>query len=92
MSSISIGDMVNKDIISSQTLHVSFENLLRSNVNVLKRVAVKDADRQDTQITFEELNEKSNQLARCLVDQITKNTKLEHNGLPPENSDIICNT
>ena len=81
-ASISIGN-IEDWYIGNQMLHRFFENLLEKNPRTLHRVAVKDADRRDTQITFDELNKKSNRLARCLVDRIGKNRKGVHNGLPP---------
>ena len=65
--SVSIGDTKDCDSILNQTLNGTFEKLLKSNPDLLNHIAVKDADREDTKITFDELNKKSNRLARCLV-------------------------
>ena len=65
--SISIGDTKDCDKILNQTLSSSFEKLLESNPDLLHHIAVKDADREDTKLTFDELNKKANRLARSLV-------------------------
>ena len=44
-----------------------FKSCLMSKPDLLHHIAVKDADREDTKITFDELNKKSNRLARSLV-------------------------
>ena len=79
--SISIGNVENCGDIGSETLHRFFEKQLNKNPYVLNHLAVKDADRTDTQITFAELNKNANKLARCLVDRIGKHRKQMHNGL-----------
>lgn len=79
--SISIGSVENCVDTGSETLHRFFEKQLDKNPHVLNHLAVKDADRTDTQITFAELNKKANKLARCLVDRIGKHRNQMHNGL-----------
>ena len=65
--SVSIGTIKDCDSILNQTLNGTFEKLLKSKPDLLHHIAVKDADREDTKITFDELNKKSNRLARSLV-------------------------
>ena len=65
--SVSIGDIKDCDSILNRTLNGTFEKLLKSNPDLLHHIAVKDADKEDTKITFDELNKKSNRLARSLV-------------------------
>ena len=73
--SISIGNIKDVDFILNQTLSQFFEKYLDSNRDKLHQLAVKDADKEDTQVTFDQLNKKSNQVARCLVNRVGRNVK-----------------
>ena len=75
MDSISVGETKDCNLIRGQTLSGFFEKFLDSNPEKLNHIAVKDADREDTRITFDELNKRSNRLARSLVNTL-KNRKL----------------
>ena len=68
--SISTGSISDTSSILNYSLSRFFEKFLEDNPKTLTRVAVKDADREDTQITFDELNKKANRLARCLVNRV----------------------
>ena len=76
--SISIGNIKDVDSISNQTLSRFFENYLDFNPERLHQLAVKDADREDTQLTFDQLNKKSNQVAKSLVNRVGRNIKCTH--------------
>ena len=69
MDSISVGETKDCNLIRGQTLSGFFEKFLDSNPETLNHIAVKDADKEDTKITFSELNKKSNRLARSLVNR-----------------------
>ena len=73
--SISIGNIKDVDSILNQTLNRFFETYLESNPEKLHQLAVKDADKEDTQVTFDQLNKKSNQVARSLVNRVGRNVK-----------------
>ena len=75
MDSISIGNINEVDSILNQTLSRFFEKYLDSNPEKLHQLAVKDADKEDTQLTFDKLNKKSNQVARTLVNRAGRNVK-----------------
>ena len=67
--SISIGDTKDISPILNQTLVDFFEKSLQLNPDLLYHIAVKDADKDDTKLTFDELNKKSNSLARAFVNR-----------------------
>ena len=67
--SISIGDTKDISPILNQTLADFFEKSLEVNPDLLHHIAVKDADKDDTKMTFDELNKKSNRLARAFVNR-----------------------
>ena len=73
--SISIGKIKDVDFILNRTLSQFFEKYLDSNPEKLNQLAVKDADREDTQVTFDQLNKKSNQVARSLLTRAGINIK-----------------
>ena len=67
--SISIGDTKDISPILNHTLVEFFEKSLELNPDLLHHIAVKDADKDDTKLTFDELNKKSNRLARAFVNR-----------------------
>ena len=67
--SISIGDKNDISPILNQALADFFEKSLEVNPDLLHHIAVKDADKDNTKITFDELNKKSNRLARAFVNR-----------------------
>ena len=77
--SISIGNSHDTYKTLDQSLTRFLESLLKANPDILQHIAVKDADKDDTRITFEELNKRSNKLARCLVQKARAINKGTHN-------------